>query len=390
MKKLLLISLVALSCTNMFAMEQTDGAEASTPGVAEAAGALAARMVLNALTGEMVPLSSIQPLYVAPTEISTKTKAPIVVMHGMTSNATNQHILISHIRKAFPDAYIVVPTIPLCERQNLTRQCQWLADFLRKDSKLQNGVTLMGHSQGGLLMRKMIEDGVLPKVLAYISIASPQRGVAGFPGDWDDPDWKDKDKNAFTKLVARMQPLIDKIEDYAGPFAMYAPPVQKRFSPSGLYNSPFVPKAAHILGNPFLAQLNNQYLHPHVQTYKDNLTKVGRVVCIQATEEIIVEPPASEWFGYYRRGSDKAKNVKSVTQSGIYTQLGLDQLAARQAFFLLMAKGTHSGIADSEENFKTNIAPFIADADEAENAPRLTSIPLPEPVPSHRNFCSLL
>ena len=64
---------------------------------------------------------------------------------------------------------------------DINKQIESFAQTVRSDPELARGFNLIGHSQGGLIVRAYVERFNNPPVYNMISWAGPQAGVFGVP-----------------------------------------------------------------------------------------------------------------------------------------------------------------------------------------------------------------
>lgn len=67
----------------------------------------------------------------------------------------------------------------------------------------------------------------------------------------------------------------------------------------------------------FLADINNE--REINESYRTNLQKLENLVLVQFEDETIVQPKESEWFGYFRTGSDK--EMVAMENTTLFTEV---------------------------------------------------------------------
>ncbi|XP_053123523.1 palmitoyl-protein thioesterase 1 isoform X2 [Hemicordylus capensis] len=92
-------------------------------------------------------------------------------------------------------------------------------------------------------------------------------------------------------------------------------------------------------------------------TYKKNLMSLKKFVMVKFLNDTMVDPPDSEWFGYYRSG--QAKETIPLKETSLYTEdrLGLKEMDQAGKLVYLGAVGDH--LHFSKEWFFKNILPFL-------------------------------
>lgn len=78
---------------------------------------------------------------------------------------------------------------------------------------------------------------------------------------------------------------------------------------------------------------------------------------VKFSNDSMVEPVASEWFGYYKPGQDK--EVQSLEESDFYLndKLGMKQMKADGKLVFLENEGNH--LQFTKEWFIQNIIPYL-------------------------------
>ncbi|XP_061870613.1 palmitoyl-protein thioesterase 1 isoform X3 [Colius striatus] len=105
----------------------------------------------------------------------------------------------------------------------------------------------------------------------------------------------------------------------------------------------------------FLADINQE--RGINETYKKNLMALKKFVMVKFLNDTMVDPPISEWFGFYKSG--QAKETVPLQETVLYTEdrLGLQQMDKAGKLVFLGVKGDH--LHFSEEWFYTTILPFL-------------------------------
>lgn len=78
--------------------------------------------------------------------------------------------------------------------------------------------------------------------------------------------------------------------------------VQKFLVQAEYWHDPFK-NEEYVAKSVFLADINNERVIN--EAYKENLQKLDNLVLVLFQDESIVQPKESEWFGYFKDGSDK-------------------------------------------------------------------------------------
>lgn len=269
---------------------------------------------------------------------------PIVLVHGVMSDdygmAPTEHYIRKHMGE---DVYIKNVQLGLGEFTSLTNvyhQAKYLWAAIQSDPKLKNGFNFVVHSQGGLVARYYLEKYNNPQVFTYISWGSPQQGIFGFPGTFDD---------RFAWL--------DYMEGYAHN-VLYSKAIQKLIGFAGywhdtLHYDRYLQKAC------FLPFLNNEKDHEDAALFKKNLCSLKNMVLVMSTAEDIVEPKVSCHFGFYKKGSKD--EIEDLVDSQEYKddKLGLRTLNESGRLHLRLASCTHAQFQEDEQNFLENTLEFL-------------------------------
>jgi len=213
---------------------------------------------------------------------------PVVLMHGLNAYATDLNETISWIENDFPGIYICNVEIGNGKADSMfmeiNKQVESFAKTVKADPKLQQGFNLIGHSQGGLIIRAYVERYNDPPVHNLISWVGPHAGVYGIPGfnalcpDADCP-WFDF--------------LFDKLLNGTAP----KPWVQESFSFAAYWKSPN-DYAAYLKDNIFLADINNERDVKNA-TYKKNMVSLNKFLMVYSTTDKVIVPDQSPWFYFY-------------------------------------------------------------------------------------------
>lgn len=268
---------------------------------------------------------------------------PIVLVHGIMSDAYEMKPTITYIQKYLPGAYVKSVQLGsgmLTSLGNMGQQVEWLKKEIQADPHLTNGFNMIGHSQGGLVARAYVEQYNNPKVINYISWGTPQQGVFGTPGDYD-------------KKCAWLGLMIS----YAHVF-LYSSVFQYYVSLSNYWKDPnnYV---LYLKQSSFLPYLNNEIPHKCSQLYKDNMCNLCNMVMVQSPQDDVIDPIESCHFGFYSHTN--SKEIVDMFHSDIYLQdrIGLRTLYESGRLHLKIAQCTHTNYQEDELNFVENTLPFL-------------------------------
>ncbi|XP_044281210.1 palmitoyl-protein thioesterase 1 isoform X2 [Varanus komodoensis] len=219
---------------------------------------------------------------------------------------------------------------------NVNDQVRLVCDQLAKDPRLQGGYNAMGFSQGAQFLRAVLQRCPSSPMFNLISVGGQHQGVYGLPHCPGESshicDWIRKmlDLGAYTKSV------------------------QERLVQAQYWHDP-LNEEEYRKKSLFLADINQE--RGFNQTYKKNLMTLRKFVMVKFLNDTMVDPPASEWFGYYRSG--QSKETIPLKETSLYTEdrLGLKEMDEAGKLMFLGAPGDH--LRFSKEWFYRNILPFL-------------------------------
>ncbi|NWZ73921.1 PPT1 thioesterase, partial [Acrocephalus arundinaceus] len=220
---------------------------------------------------------------------------------------------------------------------NVNDQVREVCSQLATDPQLQGGYNAMGFSQGGQFMRAVAQRCPAPPMLNLISIGGQHQGrVYGFPrcpGESSHVcDWirKTLDLGAYTKAV------------------------QEHLVQAEYWHDP-LKEEDYRKNSIFLADINQE--RGINETYKKNLMALKKFVMVKFLNDTMVDPPISEWFGFYKSG--QAKETIPLQETLLYKEdrLGLQEMDKAGKLVFLGVKGDH--LHFSQEWFDSTILPFL-------------------------------
>jgi len=271
---------------------------------------------------------------------------PILLWHGMGDTCCNP-LSLGGIKKILEQNIPGVNVTSLMIGSNIVEdlesgfftnvndQIDFVCDKIKGDPTLKNGYHAIGFSQGGLFLRGLAERCPYPPMVNLISIGGPQQGVYGFPK---------------CPGSSKMCDLVRKLLNF-GAYSWI-----QNFLVQAEYWHDSINEDAYKSKSVFLADINCEMEKKSI--YRDNLLKLANFVLVLFTEDTMVEPKESEWFGFYKKG--QAQDLYNFTESPLYTEdwIGLKQLNNDGRLHFLSVEGDH--LHFSEEWFITNIInPFL-------------------------------
>ena len=90
----------------------------------------------------------------------------------------------------------------------------------------------------------------------------------------------------------------------------------------------------------FIAEINNER-EPRNASYAENLNRLENFVLVEFADDTVVDPKASEWFGFYTPG--QAVEILPLRQSDIYKEdrIGLRKMDREGKLKFLSSPGNH-------------------------------------------------
>jgi len=273
---------------------------------------------------------------------------PVVMWHGMGDSCCNPLSLGGvkrMIEKAIPGIYVASIKIGKNFEQdtmngflkNANDQIEIARDQIRNDTKLSQGFNAIGFSQGGQFLRAYVQRFNDPPVHNLITLGGQHQGVFGFP-----------------RCPGENSTLCDIVRKGLN-IGAYVPYIQNHLVQAEYWKDPFnIDK--YLKKSVFLADINNEK-NSKVDSYKTNLMSLNKFVMVLFSEDSMVQPRESEWFGFYKSGQDK--EVESLQESQLYKEdwLGLQQMDKDKKLDFLTCPGDH--LQFTREWFDENIIPYL-------------------------------
>jgi len=249
---------------------------------------------------------------------SAKAWTPIVLWHGFSHTCCEPLIMgkfIQALKEGMPGVYIKsimignneVDDLRYSYQDSMNRQVSLVCKMIANDPNLKDGYNVLGYSQGGLLVRGVIQRCPSPPVKVFVSYASPQQGVFGVFETCPD-GLPPIPCNAFRTLSTQA----------------YMDYTQKNFMPAQYWHDPRK-EDLYLAKSAYLADINNERSKKN-QTYVDNLLKLEMLILVTHEKDGVVIPRESCSFGYYKPGQDK--EILPMNQTRLYIEdwIGLKKL----------------------------------------------------------------
>jgi len=261
---------------------------------------------------------------------------PIVIWHGMGDNCCHsfsmgriKEILEQHI----PGVYVTSLMIGESPNEDtlngffmpVQKQIEMVCKKISEDKNLQNGFNGMGFSQGGQFMRAIAE--VCPNGMKkLISFGGQHQGVYGLPNC-------PGENHVICDYVRRMLN-----------YGAYENWIQSRLVQAQYWHDP-LDENTYRKYSQFLSGINNAKESKN-ETYKDNLTKLNKLVLVKFNQDSVVDPRGTEWFGYYKPGQGEI--MLPYNETSLYTEdwIGLKKLDEDGKVDFLSVEGDHLRFTD--------------------------------------------
>ena len=246
------------------------------------------------------------------------------------------------IYKYLPDAYVRTITLHVRSFWNIYDEARELIDAIYHDNALRHGFTIIAFGHAGLTARYYLERYNMPPVLTYIALGTPQRGVYGNRSTID-PHYA---------WLNSCEPHVSTI--------LYLSLFQRYTVLAGYWNDPLC-HDTYLANCCFLPYLNNEKEHEHALLFKHHLASLEAMVLIHGICDDTVEPSQSAHFGYFKQGTDEV--IETIFESELYREdtLGLKILHETGRLHLRTGNCDHEDLTHQEENFVSNILPFLQD-----------------------------
>ena len=196
-----------------------------------------------------------------------------------------------------------------------------MAGALAAVPELAGGFNAIGFSQGGQFLRGYVQRYNDPPVHHLISIGGQHRGVWGLP----------KCPGANLTLCDWAREMLD--------LGAYDWIVQRALVPAQYWVDP-LDFASYLSASRFLADINNERATKNA-TYAENLRALHKFVMVRFAEDSVVQPIASEWFGYYETSNPSVLQPMTAWQGYTDDWIGLRALDEAGRLVFLSVDGDH-------------------------------------------------
>eukprot|EP01089_Gocevia_fonbrunei_P014355 TRINITY_DN3919_c0_g2_i2.p1 TRINITY_DN3919_c0_g2~~TRINITY_DN3919_c0_g2_i2.p1 ORF type:complete len:299 (-),score=47.10 TRINITY_DN3919_c0_g2_i2:3-899(-) len=273
---------------------------------------------------------------------------PVVMWHGMGDTCCNplsMGWIQDLIEKYIPGVYVYSIEVGgnVVDDElggfigDVNTQIEQVCQTLASNPKLKNGFNAIGFSQGGQFLRGYVERCNFPPVHNLISVGGQHQGVYGFP----------RCPGVNYTLCNYVRELLD--------LGAYVSFIQEELVQAQYWHDPLA-EAEYVNDCIFLPDINNER-SPKNETYKKNLSSLNKFVMVKFTEDEMVQPRESEWFGFYTAGQDK--EVQTMQQTKLYQEdwIGLKTLDEAKRLDFYSVAGDH--LQFTQQWFIDTIIPYF-------------------------------
>uniref|UniRef100_A0A8B9NNG0 Palmitoyl-protein thioesterase 1 n=1 Tax=Accipiter nisus TaxID=211598 RepID=A0A8B9NNG0_9AVES len=237
------------------------------------------------------------------------TAVPLVIWHGMGDSCCNPQSM-GYIKKIvenkIPGIYVLslkigsnlIQDMENSFFMNVNDQVTEVCSQLAKDPHLKGGYNAMGFSQGGQFLRAVAQRCPSPPMLNLISVGGQHQGVYGFP-----------------RCPGESSHICDWIRKTLD-LGAYTQSVQEHLVQAEYWHNP-LKEEDYRKNSIFLADINQE--RGINETYKKNLMALKKFVMVKFLNDTMVDPPISEWFGFYKSG--QAKETIPLKETSLYTEV---------------------------------------------------------------------
>jgi len=279
---------------------------------------------------------------VASAAVNETYNIPVVCLHGLNSSAAEACFLLrDHLEKIHPGQ----PFFPLAldeegdSFKNIYEQISDVQAAIRSlmnkyPAKFKYGFHFVGHSQGGLVARAVIEESDDFRVRKFVSLAGVQAGEYG---------------NCDTFFGAMDCPTLTNM--------MYSWIMRNVTSVAQYWRDPNPDR--YLSGNAFLPYINNE-INPALYRWK-NFVALDHLYLFATDGDAIIVPWQSCFFGFY---DTDGETIIPMEKQRYYIDdtFGLRTLAESGRVTMTMVPGkTHGSWIHDIEMIKKYVAPVLVD-----------------------------
>ena len=222
---------------------------------------------------------------------------PIIFMHGLFSSYKDAYGLMEVLLEDHPGQPIYFLDINnnIDSFKSLKTQIIEVQELIRQiinehQDEFKNGFHFIGHSQGGLLSRSVIEESTDFVIKNYISLAGVQNGEYG-----------------------NCQLLVPFIDCSQASYILYSKIFRDSLSVAQFWRD--VNYSYYLEWNQFLPYINNEIETNETEKRKKNFLGIENVYLFASRDDELISPWQSSHFGFY---DENNKTVIPMKEQNIY------------------------------------------------------------------------
>ncbi|KAJ2551602.1 hypothetical protein EV175_003630 [Coemansia sp. RSA 1933] len=209
---------------------------------------------------------------------------------------------------------------------NVNTQLDQVCEDLGNIKVLQNGVNMMGFSQGGLFLRALIQRCPLLRTRTLVTFGSPHGGISKIPECASDSDFMCK----WARQLASRGVYSWYVRDHVVQAQYFKDP--ERLDQYLKYNI-------------FLPDINSD-LGKTNQEYRGRIAALEKMVLVRFSDDTLISPASSSWFGFV--DADGVEVPLRNTTLYKEDRLGLRELDTNQRLVFVTLDGKHMNIGETE------------------------------------------
>ncbi|KAI8322795.1 palmitoyl protein thioesterase [Martensiomyces pterosporus] len=260
---------------------------------------------------------------------------PVVIWHGMGDTCCTESMgfVTKLIEDEMPGVFVHSVQLGSSESAdrnagffgNINDQLALVCDDLSSIDELQQGVNLLGFSQGGLFLRALVQRCPAIQANTLVTFGSPHTGVAKVP----------ECENKGDVLCQWMRQLAAR-----GVYSWY---IRDHVIQAQYFKDPSRVDQ-YLQYNIFLPDINAE-LDERNEAYRDRILALDKMVLVRFSNESMISPPSSSWFGFV----DEEDNEIPLQNTTLYTDdwLGLRELDEGGKLAFLTLEGKHMQIDEA-------------------------------------------
>ncbi|KAH0572368.1 Palmitoyl-protein thioesterase [Spironucleus salmonicida] len=269
---------------------------------------------------------------------------PIVLIHGFDSHHQNMEFMKGIIEREISGVIVINCEIGRGKIDSifmdLQQQIKLLSECISEYPVTLNGYIGVGHSQGGYLMRALLEDynHRISPMVRFISLAGPQGGF--FCGI------QSKCKGNYLPYY------IEKLVQ----IAEYTNLVQTHLGPSQYWRNPYKLEI-------YTEKAKSQPLIDNIKDYdeqrKVNFMSVDKIVLFGGPQDETIQPWQSTFFGVWKQGSDSEVQLYHEREEYLKDTFGLRSMVEQDRVVFEVTNLEHGDYKYNENFIVDRLMPHL-------------------------------